>query len=737
MDLDREPLTRVNERNSTVHVTSASTMLSMYSFTELVEMCVDSPVCKTREMAARAFAPLVPSERAGAVVASLLKHIRDAGATMAANTCHGALCQVHELLRVHWRINNEDDVMRRAFITQVLPALTALWPILIQRIDGPVAHEQLESDSFNVSDVIRHKYLVVINEYVARGEQWLLPGLLDTALIRTARLLLSRFRLTVLYGTLHPMFSQRQVLMRLGTPQVPGAYGTVLELVRLFLACVDDCTMAVLRSDGSVQLRIDGDLVDEHGTRVLSPADTLEDAETHLGSSNSGIGASEVLYSPWSVLETVLASNDFYEAKLEALEWMLNHADNKRMHVIERIGIDNLLPLLIIDTCAINSTPEDQHGQQQQQQQQQPQAARDPLVRAAAIRLLALMCTHLEIDSRTLPVRDMVSFWDTIVAQLDAKFCPLSVSTALVELQAALVHLLMQYPDASQVNQRTFAWAQQIYSWSDPERAAPYRHAVSRALVTYSAIKRYIEAGSAGNQYASAITVDAPSEQILRLCYWRLLQDDDADIREYIAQTISRRLGRELASDQACEKLVLDFCLSAQMPFPDTYAGNRVQYILGLGSLSVPQAVQQAISPNSALFAHENPNIYIDEPRNVQLAFYSLISIAHVYYEQHRQNIGAGSTSSLQQHVAEMARQALQCVDALDGARLELLQSRKLALDHGVVLGGVLGASSLPKLFSLLQSWILGARLVLFTASRVDANETRAMVSRTLEVASL
>ncbi|KAJ2850414.1 hypothetical protein IWW36_001903 [Coemansia brasiliensis] len=732
MNLDREPLTRVNERNSTVHVTSASTMLSMYSFTELVEMCVDSPVCKTREMAARAFAPLVPSERAAAVVTSVLKHIKEAGATMAANTCHGALCQVHELLRVHWRINNEDEVMRRSFITQVLPVLTALWPILIQRIDGPTAHDNLEGDNFDVSDVIRHKFLVIINEYVARGEQWLLPGLLDATLVRAARLLLSRFRLTVLYGTLHPMFSQRQVLMQLGNSQVPGAYGTVLELVRLFLACVDDCTMAVLRSDGSVQLRIDGDLVDEHGTRVLSPADALEDAESHLNSSRSssgiGGGSSEVLYSPWSVLGSILTNNDFYEAKLEALEWMLDHADNERMHVIERIGIDNLLPLLITDTCAINSIPESQH-------EQQPQAARDPLVRAAAIRLLALMCTHLEIDSRTLPVRDVVSFWDTIVAQLDAKFCPLSVSTALVELQAALVHLLMQHPDASQVNQRTFAWAQQIYSWSDPERAAPYRHAVSRALVTYSAIKRYIEAGSTSNQFSS-ISVDAPSEQILRLCYWRLLQDDDADIREYIAQTISRRLGRELACDQACEKLVVDFCLSAHMPFPDTYVRNRVQYILGLGSLSVSQAVQQAISPNSALFAHENPNIYIDEPRNVQLAYYSLISIAHIYAEEHQKSNDAGD-SPLQRHVTGMAEHALQCVDALDAARLELLQSRELALDRGVVLSGVLGASSLPQLFSLLQSWILGARLVLFTASRIDTKQAHCMASRTLEVALL
>ncbi|KAJ2614510.1 hypothetical protein GGF44_005995, partial [Coemansia sp. RSA 1694] len=176
MNLEEEPLTRVNERNSTVHVTSASTMLSMYSFTELVEMCVDSPVFKTREMAARAFAPLVPSDRAPAVAVSLLRGLCEAvaGAQISANSCHGALCQVHELLRVH----QFTTTMRQAFVSHVVPALAALWPVLIHRhssSSSSSSHEESKScggddNAFIVADIVRLRYLAIINEYVARGE---------------------------------------------------------------------------------------------------------------------------------------------------------------------------------------------------------------------------------------------------------------------------------------------------------------------------------------------------------------------------------------------------------------------------------------------------------------------------------------------------------------------------------------------------------------------------------------
>ncbi|KAJ2563687.1 hypothetical protein GGH12_002455 [Coemansia sp. RSA 1822] len=699
MNLDREPLTRVNERNSTVHVTSASTMLSMYSFTELVELCVDSPVFKTREMAARAFAPLVPSERAASVVTSLLKGVHDVGATIAANSCHGTLCQVHELLRVHWR-HDCDAGMRRAFVMHVFPALTALWPILVQAVDKGVT-EDTAGEHFDVTDVVRHRYLVLVNEFVARGEAWLLPGLGDLALARTTRVLLTRFRLTMLYGTLHPVLTGSHVLTQSNGAQVAGAYGTVEELVRLFLACVDDDALTVVRDDGSVQLRIGSDVVDEHGSRMAADDDV----------------SSEVLYSPWPVLGSVLANNSFYEAKLLVLEWMLDHASHERMHIFERIGIDSLLPRLIADSQIANDECSDL----------MLQPSRDPCVRAAAIRLLAQLCTRLEIDARTLPVRDMVTYWDAIAGQLSGSvFCPLPVATALVELQAALVHLLLQYPASedsvaiSDVNQRTFAWAQQIYEWTDPERAAPYRLAVSRALVTYSAIKRYIEAGRTSPRQRPSAPVDAPSEEIMRLCYWRLLQDDDEEIREYMARSISRRLGRELSCDQACEKLVLDFRPPSNYGYPHTYVRNRLRYIYGVDR-SVKQAVSDAISPGCALFAHENPNIYIDEPRNVQLAYHSLVTIADIY---------AGTEDS----VRELTLEAARCVEALGEARGVLVESRKLMLENGVVLNGVLGVTSVSALFSLLQSWILGARLTVFAATRVG--DCSHLVDRVIEVAT-
>ncbi|KAJ2434791.1 hypothetical protein GGF42_009167, partial [Coemansia sp. RSA 2424] len=347
MNLEEEPLTRVNERNSTVHVTSASTMLSMYSFTELVEMCVDSPVFKTREMAARAFAPLVPSDRAPAVTVSLLRGLREAvaGAQISANSCHGALCQVHELLRVH----QFTTAMRQAFVSHVVPALAALWPVLIHRhsasSSSSSSHEESKScsDAFIVSDIVRLRYLNIINEYVARGETlWLLQPSSssqqaaagdsttgnDLEFVRPAKLTLSRFRISVLYGSLHPLFADGLILRRrLGDPQTPGAFGTVLELTRLLLACIDDRTTTVMKTDGSIQLLIEADSVEEE----------------------DGGGGDHVQYNPWPVLCSILSSDTgFYEAKLAVLEWLTEHAENERMEIFGRLGVSaNLLPALI------------------------------------------------------------------------------------------------------------------------------------------------------------------------------------------------------------------------------------------------------------------------------------------------------------------------------------------------------------------------------------------------------
>ncbi|KAJ2080009.1 hypothetical protein H4R24_003381 [Coemansia sp. RSA 988] len=761
MNLDKEPLTRVNERNSTVHVTSASTMLSMYSFTELVEMCVDSPVFKTREMAARAFAPLVPSDRATATVISLLRNITEAGDHISTNSCHGILCQIHELLRVHWRVDDNGgragdipEHMKKAFVSHVLPALTALWPIIIQSIshhhrqssatvgaDGGAMHSEGNASGFDMSDIVRHKYLCIVNAFVTRGERWLHHQHGDSEpLSRSSRLLLSRFRITMLYGSLHPLFTSSHALTHLSFSQTPGAYGTVLELVKLFLACVDDRTLAVVCEDGSVQLRIDGELLDEHGASMPPASES----------------SSEVLYNPWPVLSNVLASSCFYEAKIEALEWLQDHAASGRMDIFDRIGIDNLLPYLIVDTRAplpprsslsaasLSSVTVSVEGEMR--------PSHDPLVRAAAVRLLALLCTKLDIDARALPVHDLLAYWDSIVEQLTSGvFCSLSVSTALVEFQAALVHMVYQYAvrisgtEGDEVIEgfcrRKLAWAKQLYSWTDPERAMPYRQAVSKAVITYSAIKRYYEADAqtlpTSSDYAennTSVALDSASEEIIRLCYWRLLQDDDEEIREFMACSISQRLGRQLACDQACEKLVADFVPLPQAPFPRAYVENRVAYLLGLGSdytdqqlsdVAVDELVRAVINPdNCQLFEHEHPNVYIDEPRNQQLAFYSLVTVADVFSsaDQLQQQHEGNNNSQPPKPLVELASWAMRCVDALDTAHAILMESDGLVLGSGVELGGVMGATSQSGLFSHLQSWILGARLALFVGSQLGSS---------------
>ncbi|KAJ1733379.1 hypothetical protein LPJ72_002900 [Coemansia sp. Benny D160-2] len=659
MNLDREILTRVNERNSTVHVTSASTMMSMYSFTELVELCVESPVYKTREMAARAFAPLIPTERAASVIVSLLRNIQNMGGTMAVNNCHGTLCQVHELLRVHWRLGNASESMCRQFIAHVFPELTALWQTLV-RSNGL---------SEEICDVVRNRYLAIVNEYIARGEDYLLQNVTDHETVCEVRLQLTRFRVSILYGYLHPLFVESSYLFGPECARIPGAFGTVLELTKLLLACIDDRVSPARETDGLIEPELDLN--------------------------------GETVYSPWSALHTILTNDAFYEAKLEVLEWMANHARCERMEIFQLVEIDSLLGVLVKPTSATE----------------------DPTVIAASTRLLALILTKMEIDLRALPVSSLTAYWDDIVGRLDAEFCPLSVSVAYVELQAALIHMVRQETSKNDedavaaVNRRSHAWTSRLYEWTDPERAAPYRQAVSRALVTYSAIRRYIEAIPRSNE-SMVLLVHSPSEELLRLCYWRLLQDDDEDIRSFVAQSISRRLGRELACDQACEQLVIDFRPGTNgiAKFPRTYVTSRMNYILS--SAAVEEAVLGAINPSRTLFDHENPNTYIDEPRNVQLAFYSLVTVAD------------GCVDSSKEAFEEFESGADRCVSALETALQVLLKLRVTASEQGIALSGMLGATSVSALFSLLQSWILGARLALFVGTRHGDSSTAVRVSR-------
>ncbi|KAJ2857987.1 hypothetical protein J3B02_000611 [Coemansia erecta] len=743
MNLEQETLTRVNERNSTVHVTSASALLSMYSFTELVELCIDSPVYKTREMAARAYAPLVPSDQVDSVVVALLTSLKESADTLSANSFHGVLCQVHELLRVHWRLGGSSvsENMRQSFIQHVFPRLSALWPIIVHQFsetrqaepdeaafeneqeqiqkdkEEQKGHRKTDMFGFDLPDIIRHKYLTIVNEYVSRGEEWVLQGISDTKFIKKTRLLFSRFRVSMLYGSLHPLLSNDSflLLMHLGDTQTPSSYGTVLELVKLYLACVDDRTKAVVQTDGSVQLMIEGELIDEHG--ALAPP-----------------GGNEVLYNPGPVIRNILHCNKFYESKLLVLEWLTEHLRCERMEIFGRISIDILLPYLIVDSKSIAGdldtfTP-----------------STDPFVRAAAIRLLALLCTKMEIDPSTFPVPDLLVYWDDIVLQISGpRHCPLSVSIALVELQAALLHMLRQSASSAHahsssstsisamtVAQRSLAWAQQLYQWTDPERAAPYRHAVSRALVTYSTIKRYNEAGpqsqgnSSGDNIKQTVSLedDSACEEILRLCYWRLLQDDDEDIREFMARNISRRLGYQLACDQACERLVYDFVPSTSDPFPATYARNRMDYLLSVApSCTVQEAVDSVINPNRMLFDHENPNIYIDEPRNMQLAYYSLVRLSCIFEDSAESQ-------------ALLVAGAIKCVEALDVARKMLVEARKNSSSSGGGGGGgVLSVTSISSLFSLLQSWILGARLALVAGSRTGNGRSAEVLERVEAVA--
>ncbi|KAJ3299007.1 hypothetical protein HK104_010089 [Borealophlyctis nickersoniae] len=102
---------------------ATDTPLTATPFAPIVVRCSSASIFKAREMAARAYAPLVPSSELISTILKLLQTLSPARQ----NHLHGVLLMVQSLLRIHLAKGVAGVKLRKADIIKVLPgALTAL-----------------------------------------------------------------------------------------------------------------------------------------------------------------------------------------------------------------------------------------------------------------------------------------------------------------------------------------------------------------------------------------------------------------------------------------------------------------------------------------------------------------------------------------------------------------------------------------------------------------------------------
>ncbi|KAF9976771.1 hypothetical protein BGZ73_007906 [Actinomortierella ambigua] len=133
----------------------------MQDFIALVRQCAASVIWKTREMAARALVPLIPSRNLMDLIEDILKTIvtneqAASGIKQSSNELHGLLVQIQFLLRGHLLADGvADRVVRRQFASRFAPLF------------GPVAERVLRTGC----PLNQYMVLSILTEFVI-GQEW-------------------------------------------------------------------------------------------------------------------------------------------------------------------------------------------------------------------------------------------------------------------------------------------------------------------------------------------------------------------------------------------------------------------------------------------------------------------------------------------------------------------------------------------------------------------------------------
>ncbi|KAJ1675671.1 hypothetical protein EV182_000813, partial [Spiromyces aspiralis] len=603
IDLEAELHTKLNERNATIHTTTASTTLSMHNFIQLIEACAECRIYKTREMAARAFAPLILPQQVLPVLLYILEGLDYP--RIPSNTIHGRLCQVRELLRVHLR-NNNNEHLRKQIIVKVLPALEDLWVTIVDKCS---------------CELVRSIYLQIIREFFFDDTTWwaidhsrVPPGLADVK-----RLVVHPFQerivKTCLVPLLEDILARDRVTRCNESSHAPGGYLTIRELTLMALHLTAPPQVPIL-------------VPKDPGSNILM---------------NPMSNAKPLGLNPWLAIKYALIDETFYEARLDTLRWVRHHVDKYPELAPKVLPINELLATLL--------------GEGVLPRQEVFGGLRgDPIIEEASIRLLTLLNTkfsptndHNESDYviQGYPVENLSLHWDGILERMAKPQSQLVVQAQIPHMASLVPYLCLSMLQQSQIGgsdvtsvyrdirlalshtataQRVERWVEFAASQAVPEASLPYREAACEAFVYLFPILRKVLSPEPGGREAD---VAAAAKQNLERTFaltatalLELLQDDDEDVRAMAAKVMISEVGTELAPKRTAEMFVY---LAGQL-MPNSPSLLEMLLDRLFGGRTFDNVSWLILNADTKLFQHEKPNIFKDEWCELHLLSYAILS---------------------------------------------------------------------------------------------------------------
>ncbi|KAJ1921540.1 hypothetical protein H4219_000577 [Mycoemilia scoparia] len=579
-NLDLEVNTNVNERNTTIHTTTASTSLSMFNFVELVEACSVGPIYKTREMAARAFAPLINSSQMPGVAAYLLKDLEEPDASY--NIKHGRLCQAYSLLYVHMQSNKNED-LRIQVILKVAPVISALWDAMLFECHN---------------DIVRALYFKIVREFFCDDSWWRVNnGNVTPYLADLIRSTIHSFQRKMAKSLLVSGLSEKPS----SSLHIPGSYLTMRELNSIILGLLGESKVPMLIVDSSSMLK-----------KACCPAEALE-------------------IDIWGKIRSSLTNDVFYESKLDTISWLKENLDHIITFPTDIFSIGRLRSTLVFITFpeSVDSSCRSKNP--------------DPVLKSASIDLLTEINNKFTSDKidglNNYPVQSIHKHWGDVLSQIQ-NTRSLSVSRSLIRYSSSLVSFLCadiskfgKYEEVSisdedvsileKTGSNISKWVKVISSFTKPNAEASYREAACQAIKTITTVLKDTVFSKSNTGLSNQVDRDIASVHTqVMLSLLDLLQDDNQSVRETAEEIVYVQTDTHISSDRGAEVLIENAVNSLHTSNYNLISAFTERL---LGEKTFDHINVTLTSKSSKLFLHEKENVYKDEWHELQLYAFGLI----------------------------------------------------------------------------------------------------------------
>ncbi|KAL1925231.1 uncharacterized protein VTP21DRAFT_114 [Calcarisporiella thermophila] len=552
------------------------TILTTAPFVPLVMSCAKSSIFKTREMAARALAPLVTS---GELVSTCAELLNICCSTTSQNEMHGRLAQIQLLLRGHLYNVASPEIMLD--LTEKLPdLLLSAWTILL--MDNRCA-------------ITRALFLQIVTEFCVES-RWLSRTLEDEE--TQAKLLAKAHKAFALLKEKMSEFC-REVLSKTGEVEELGQH-----------------------------------LVRQQAAEALT--------FLSLDSTNA-----EVFLS--------LLSDCDYEVRFVTLQRLSSSSS-----LLENDEIRTKLARMLIEG--------------------------EPHVYCFD------MVTELLAKLPEVGGVDLAEFWEVVEGYATGrkgKASPTKME-AVLPLLGSLTLQTWRNPSCSEeIRARTLkTWSNLVYENSHPDKPLSLREAV------VSSVEYFVEILPLSRDIAMKNEDTSESLAKIHMTLARLLQDDDADVRDEAAEIVGKLSGGNHAQTRiTSEKALKDIYTHILSNFPRSPALYRMLLSTLLANEEPLQILEEELNPSRVLFAVEKSNIYKEDQADLEMTSVALLMGA----SQHKEVV----RSAVEGPIREACKKAL---DTLKAAA-KLLE--KESPDSNVKEYGALNFTSRERVFFILWRAIL------------------------------